>query len=160
MGRDLWEYLGTPRLEFQFTRPAWGATPGPPRIVNPHVFQFTRPAWGATIVRGQKGNKNEVSIHAPRVGRDHLSPASHDVREFQFTRPAWGATVRHASASKPNIVSIHAPRVGRDSPIPSTAPYHCVSIHAPRVGRDAAPSYIIVSPHVFQFTRPAWGATL
>ena len=57
----------------------------------------------------------DISIHAPRVGRD----------EYGY---GWGGLIG---------ISIHAPRVGRDiagwffllNPEP-------ISIHAPRVGRD------------------------
>ena len=35
-----------------------------------HKFQSTRPVWGATIVPALSAAKLEVSIHAPRVGRD------------------------------------------------------------------------------------------
>ena len=34
-----------------------------------------------------------------------------------------------------------------------------VSIHAPRVGRDESSLYTVTGILVFQFTRPAWGAT-
>src|SRR5208282_3390561 len=56
-----------------------------------------------------------VSIHAPRAGRD-----------FTFF-----ALARHVVA-----VSIHAPRAGRDNMTHSTFPFGHVSIHAPRAGRD------------------------
>ena len=34
-----------------------------------------------------------------------------------------------------------------------------ISIHAPRMGRDSGLSSAVISPPVFQSTRPAWGAT-
>ena len=34
------------------------------------VFQFTRPAWGATHAANNFKHFRQVSIHAPRVGRD------------------------------------------------------------------------------------------
>jgi len=79
---------------FQFTRPAWGATRvtvSPRRQVK---FQFTRPAWGATGVRADGAQRVDVSIHAPRVGRDSTCTPPTWFRGFQFTRPAWGATRR------------------------------------------------------------------
>ena len=78
-----------------------------------------------------------VSIHAPRVGRDARQGAPTGVWSFQFTRPAWGATTYLALLFIIRQVSIHAPRVGRDS-IPMVVQPRCkrVSIHAPRVGRD------------------------
>ena len=57
------------------------------------IFQSTRPVWGATgILSGGTINRN-ISIHAPRVGRDLLP---------WYLR--WAGNI-----------SIHAPRVGRDS---------------------------------------------
>ena len=56
------------------------------------LFQSTRPVWGATVMDTDGDNKEEVSIHAPRVGRDDI----------------FRARVH------PLNVSIHAPRVGRD----------------------------------------------
>ena len=79
------------------------------------------------------------------------------------------------------LVSIHAPRVGRDTASVCTANPDAVSIHAPRVGRDLlsmSPAAMKqsfnsraprgarlqaidsrVRVELFQFTRPAWGAT-
>ena len=58
-------------LEFQSTRPARGAT-GEERhhMVNVKRFQSTRPARGATILRQPREPEREISIHAPREGRD------------------------------------------------------------------------------------------
>ena len=101
--------------QFQSTRPVWGATRGGHRLgghqryfnprapcgarraVNGHAegasrFQSTRPVWGATGSLPQIVMIFEISIHAPRVGRD---------------TPQRG---RRA----PKKISIHAPRVGRD----------------------------------------------
>ena len=102
----------------------------------------------------------DVSIHAPRVGRDvacagtpfgrcsfnpraprgarHLSGALNDcANAFQSTRPAWGATVWE---NVPGVLSV-------------------VSIHAPRVGRDLRTTSFSTKRTRFQSTRPAWGAT-
>ena len=80
------------------------------------TFQSTRPVWGATIVPVELTGFTEVSIHAPRVGRDisqrtyraHLKSFNprapcgarpqyytikQDFRRFQSTRPVWGATI-------------------------------------------------------------------
>jgi len=56
---------------FQFTRPAWGATLHPLHSLTHELFQFTRPAWGATATGSILHSDPSVSIHAPRVGRDH-----------------------------------------------------------------------------------------
>ena len=79
---------------FQSTRPAWGATTGMlAEFVRGLQFQSTRPAWGATTISSMLTFEKDISIHAPRVGRD--AAPSH--RAF-----------RHS------FISIHAPRVGRD----------------------------------------------
>jgi len=41
-------------------------------VSNPVVFQSTRPARGATVVNRRILDSTEVSIHAPRAGRDGL----------------------------------------------------------------------------------------
>ena len=78
------------------------------------MFQSTRPVWGATPEGLKALVELEVSIHAPRVGRDHLHPVDRI----------------HID------VSIHAPRVGRDGDDLLGLRLKLVSIHAPRVGRD------------------------
>ena len=79
-----------------------------------------------------------ISIHAPRVGRDvNTSTTAVDGEIFQSTRPVWGATI---------IVPI-------DNVLGD------ISIHAPRVGRDSRSAREIRSLTLFQSTRPVWGAT-
>ena len=80
------------RVNFQFTRPAWGATGCRRGWCARPAFQFTRPAWGATGRLRLELHLPRVSIHAPRVGRD--SNLTESIQSL--------------------IVSIHAPRVGRD----------------------------------------------
>jgi len=49
--------------------------------------------------------------------------------------------------------------VGRDIYVTNPQATGWVSIHAPRVGRDRLPLYADAI-YQFQFTRPAWGATM
>ena len=144
---------------FQSTRPVWGATPRTLLFSPFPVFQSTRPVWGATLRPPEVIPRRDISIHAPRVGRDPCSssqaatpcyfnprapcgarrPASGRPSRrcrFQSTRPVWGATVR----AEPEMVSAPfqstrpvwgATFVGRSTITQST-----ISIHAPRVGRD------------------------
>ena len=56
--------------EFQSARPAWGATAGVPSFRLTDLFQSARPAWGATSRAPNVMSNQEVSIRAPRVGRD------------------------------------------------------------------------------------------
>ena len=80
---------------------------------------------------------NNISIHAPRAGRDQGRPGG---------VPA-------------DDISIHAPRAGRDRESTLERFKQSISIHAPRAGRDRARSLIF--PHLwkFQSTRPVRGAT-
>ena len=71
--------------------------------------------WGATTTMSKYIEREEISIHAPRVGRD-----------FQ-----------RAQCSEVHHISIHAPRVGRDRDrLCNKMSDIAISIHAPRVGRD------------------------
>ena len=79
------------------------------------LFQSTRPVWGATKTPTEILNDIDVSIHAPRVGRDR------ERDDFLLV----------------HLVSIHAPRVGRDLFEEFHVCAEQVSIHAPRVGRDS-----------------------
>ncbi len=122
-------------------------------------FQSTRPARGATIYSSILWQIRQVSIHAPRAGRDvgHIEAALYTcgfnpraprgarpyavdndtcVWVFQSTRPARGATLISAHARRGRRVSIHAPRAGRDSQAIMSLLTLTVSIHAPRAGRD------------------------
>ena len=79
-------------IEFQSTRPVWGATHW---TVGAHAygeFQSTRPVWGATVQSGD----------------------IHHARWFQSTRPVWGATSARYPLCPRCGVSIHAPHAGRD----------------------------------------------
>ena len=81
-------------------------------------FQSTRPVWGATFLPRPIGDLPEISIHAPRVGRDSVLTAENCLKRnfnprapcgarpfaeikaaydagFQSTRPVWGATHWH-----------------------------------------------------------------
>ena len=59
------------------------------------IFQSTRPVWGATDPYRVRFGQYQISIHAPRVGRDQGRDRVSDLGN----------------------ISIHAPRVGRDYPL-------------------------------------------
>ena len=88
------------------------------------TFQSTRPVWGATTWTETAWAVADVSIHAPRVGRDARCDCTADVVH----------------------VSIHAPRVGRDDVFHKVIDFPQVSIHAPRVGRDITAPGTIFRP--------------
>ena len=100
---------------FQSTRPARGAT-SPHNCHHPlQRFQSTRPARGATRRPGVGAVRYQVSIHAPRTGRDRETGVP---------------------SSQVTIVSIHAPRTGRDiSEQPGWCPVHCFNPRAPHGAR-------------------------
>ena len=56
--------------QFQSTRPVRGATPLSASPCSACVFQSTRPVRGATESTGRPVLYTDVSIHAPRAGRD------------------------------------------------------------------------------------------
>ena len=147
---------------FQSTRPVWGATPA---FAAAHVRQRhfnPRAPCGARLGQTVGGvTYYNISIHAPRVGRDdeddwprmqawpisiHAPRVGRDSGRlslslplylFQSTRPVWGATARRICYAKISKISIHAPRVGRDAGgCLKRSLILDISIHAPRVGRD------------------------
>ena len=128
------------------------------------AFQSTRPVWGATGLYLQHHGRSLVSIHAPRVGRDHhrTRPAfggqvsihaprvgrdlAHELGHMQMHRfnpraPCGARPALHFAVKSGGRVSIHAPRVGRDHGKYDAAFDCTVSIHAPRVGRDPCVSW-------------------
>ena len=134
-------------------------------------FQSTRPVWGATIHVAKLVYRANISIHAPRVGRDSgRSPAVLAGYDFNPRAPCGarpsviaqrGARPATATArARTAPISIHAPRVGRDRVFRRACRgrYH-ISIHAPRVGRDNVADKAHRLTDKFQSTRPVWGAT-
>ena len=64
------------------------------------IFQSTLPVWGATKVCDSQIIPILISIHAPRVGSDVLSPMPSVVGStFQSTLPVWGATAKMHNSS-------------------------------------------------------------
>ena len=126
--------------EFQSTRPVRGATgAGRVEVVEAEVsIHAPRAGRDARRRRGAEGVRR-VSIHAPRAGRDSTPRATRSWTscEFQSTRPVRGATVR-----------VQPSEVGRE-----------VSIHAPRAGRDLHALISHTFSSQFQSTRPVRGAT-
>ena len=79
------------------------------------MFQSTRPVRGATFSFAAMQAIINVSIHAPREGRDSPACRSSWIPwKFQSTRPVRGATREVVNVLPVWRVSIHAPREGRD----------------------------------------------
>ena len=130
-------FSGSRLTKFQSTRPVRGATAGACSPQPDGRFQSTRPVWGATVAHEFGEHGIDVSIHAPRVGRDYAC-----VKCFIF-----------------GGVSIHAPHAGRDLMPSSAAILRMVSIHAPHAGRDPPVVDVLPVQVTFQSTRPMRGAT-
>ena len=170
-------------IEFQSTRPVWGATTIVHDQPSGAKFQSTRPVWGATGAVPAHSCHRQVSIHAPRVGRDRKflshSGSTHSFNPrapcgarlrggrllwlrklFQSTRPVWGATPCVWPYEGTLPVSIHAPRVGRDPE--GVVKRHRLMCFNPRAPCGARRLYAESRDTVskFQSTRPVWGATL
>ena len=125
---------------FQSTRPVWGATPA---FAAAHVRQRhfnPRAPCGARLGQTVGGvTYYNISIHAPRVGRDD---------EDDWPRmQAWP-------------ISIHAPRVGRDSGR-RLAALRTTTFQSTRPvwGATTRTTGRACRHGQFQSTRPVWGAT-
>ena len=145
--------------EFQFTHPGRGATRHRTKDYARIMFQFTHPGRGATKPELLDGDKERVSIHAPREGCDSpIHPGTtmrcsfnsrtpggvrHRRRagqargsQFQFTHPGRGATEAHRQADAFRQFQFTHPGRGATL-LGSISGFRlCVSIHAPREGCD------------------------
>ena len=147
---------------FQSTRPVWGATTDASAVIATINISIHAPRVG----RDGQGAKSaefgyDISIHAPRVGRDVGKPVGgKPVNGFQSTRPVWGATGDVHVRGLGQSISIHAPRVGRDA-IALTSYSKAKTNFNPRApcGARRSLSVIIKPSKGFQSTRPVWGAT-
>jgi len=122
-------------------------------------FQFTRPAWGATSDRLHLRQRNRVSIHAPRMGRDKQRDAANRVSKVSIHAPRMGrddVVVEYETTGY--CFNSRAPHGARLFTRAAGSRLR-VSIHAPRMGRDWDRAQARRKLEKFQFTRPAWGAT-
>ena len=114
MGRDLGMQAKYVEKQFQFTRPAWGATDALQRSITDTGFNSRAPRGARHYAPGDQVGAVMVSIHAPRVGRDSASRGQPALDGFQFTRPAWGATLsRISEADVEECFNSRAPRGAR-----------------------------------------------
>ena len=103
----------------------------------------------------------EISIHAPREGRDRLIDNIVQDCKISIHAPREGRddAGRRCSSSCRNF-NPRAPRGARRHRIAQIFNGFLISIHAPREGRDLSARRRRVAPALFQSTRPARGATL
>ena len=130
--------------KFQSTLPVWAAT-----YCKPHCFprrcNFNPrcPCGQRLLIKLYNFNELSISIHAARVGSDHLCHEavtfhtaisihaarvgsdrpggrgfSNSFRKFQSTLPVWAATTSNDFKVKDSSISIHAARVGSDGITP------------------------------------------
>ena len=170
-------------VEFQSTRPVWGATPrdGLPVSVAPNFnprapcgarrrppapspappyFNPRAPCGARRLLAVSAADIAQISIHAPRVGRDvTVCGPRWTAHAFQSTRPVWGATYPICIILSHHEISIHAPRVGRDRPSKHRTRRQCH--FNPRAPCGARPKMAdsLLPRFRFQSTRPVWGAT-
>ena len=126
-------------MEFQSTRPMRGATStndylrGTLRYFNPRAPRGARP-----YPRGSSYQRETISIHAPREGRDRKHRINTGIRIISIHAPREGRDgLAVMVVLLLMVISIHAPREGRDGDLCIYCVlYHEISIHAPREGRD------------------------
>ena len=170
--------------QFQSTRPARGATMSIIRYFRKLLnFNPRAPRGARRAVIDAEHAGTQISIHAPREGRDQTASASScAMRNFNPRAPRGARRLLAGIKIKGKDISIHAPREGRDRERPGTgrtatnisihAPREgrdgggraggsagVISIHAPREGRDGSSSNSKRAVSSFQSTRPARGAT-
>ena len=154
-----------------------------PSMLRYCVFQSTRPARGATFWRAFLEATADISIHAPREGRDLRVSRSHTPARYfnprapRGARPSWtgspSISSRNFNPRAPRGARLVCdPHSGRQHDFNPRAPRGArqrrthgqlrgggISIHAPREGRD----WVTITPDpndgTFQSTRPARGAT-
>ena len=183
VGRDRWRSTFRPMWNYFNPRAPCGARRHPPALsIKNAVFQSTRPVWGATCGSILINHGADISIHAPRVGRD-LGAADIGTTDttFQSTRPVWGATT-------PSLKTLPTMRFQSTRPVwgatlmvsinsfitafQSTRPVWGATRKSPeahgrpRKFQSTRPVWgattfapVVVSVTIFQSTRPVWGAT-
>ena len=146
--------------EFQSTRPHGGATGIEEAFCLPGNISIHAPRVGRDLNGFTINTSLRISIHAPRVGRDHKTN-NHSIilRKFQSTRPVWGATTRHFMRPPFSPFQSTRPVWGATKHIGAVINIPYISIHAPRVGRDGKLAFFHGDAFPFQSTRPVWGAT-
>ena len=181
--RQLYNIVVALRDEFQFTHPVWGATSESVSFTSADGFQFTHPVWGATWCRLAPRCGTCVSIHAPRVGCDHLTSTTYPhltrfnsrtpcgvrliilltfaiILRFNSRTPCGVRLLAPEERAKGHLFQFTHPVWGATRGYDVLDSAEIVSIHAPRVGCDLKDNLQTEEATKFQFTHPVWGATL
>ena len=135
-----------------------GVTPS-----NKVEFQSTLPGWGATHLHVGHAVRVDISIHAPRMGSDHVrfgerpvpigfqstlpgwgattaDPRTKLTVQFQSTLPGWGATPVDGRLGVRTLFQSTLPGWGATTVIARDVAHVRISIHAPRMGSDSNPA--------------------
>ena len=138
----------------------WGATSSLFLINFGKNFNPRAPCGARLASCSSRRPALDISIHAPRVGRDQPSEGCAGIPCYFNPRAPCGARLEYGEIGyEQEMISIHAPRVGRDQKRIRKTTLLLISIHAPRVGRDAKVDNPPANNGAFQSTRPVWGAT-
>ena len=109
----------TPRPTFQSTRPVRGATIFSPASVLLALFQSTRPVRGATSKKPITELRCQISIHAPRAGRDCSDVARCSCqRDFNPRAPCGARPQGEQGIQGPEDFNPRAPCGARPAPTP------------------------------------------
>ena len=133
-------------------------------IISPRtqslLFQSTRPVWGATGGRLKCRLVLDISIHAPRVGRDaQEQQAKLTTILFQSTRPVWGATSASCGTLSGAVFQSTRPVWGATRQTADRAAAQSdFNPRAPCGARRRCVRTLYANTR-FQSTRPVWGAT-
>ena len=127
--------------EFQSTRPVWGATRKSNRSADWVYFNPRAPCGARRKLSGRRNSSEEISIHAPRVGRDLRGGRGSSPSNYFNPRAPCGARLGiFPVLASANMISIHAPRVGRDTTFHS---HNTTSLNFnPRAPCGARPHYL------------------
>ena len=123
-------------------------------------FQSTRPVRGATSWRSGRTRRHEISIHAPRAGRDTRGKCcAADGGNFNPRAPCGARPEQRRRCGCLYDFNPRAPCGARLLCLMFHGFQVVISIHAPRAGRDNANSRCDRQNFRFQSTRPVRGAT-
>ena len=95
---------------------------------------------GSGLHPGSAGDKNRISIHAPRVGSDGWACDGEADIIISIHAPRVGSDSVRDLVLRQAEMSIHAPRVGSGLFQQPHGVNLAISIHAPRVGSDSSRS--------------------
>ena len=122
---------------FQSTRPVRGATPLMRYTRSSSRFQSTRPVRGATALQVWITHGKNISIHAPRAGRDRpAGQAGYSRPHFNPRAPCGARRRTNLLAATGTYFNPRAPCGARRGLLRPVHSGRGMSIHAPRAGRD------------------------